>query len=593
VTRRARWLGGGLVIAGVVLRAEMLSRRGSLWLDEAMLALNVLSRGFPGLLNRLDYDQAAPFPFLWGVKAVAWIGGVGDTSLRALPFLAGCLLVLAVWRLAGRLLSERAALLTVVGTAFAPLLVRYSTELKQYSSDALLSVIVLLVAVRTLDEGGGRAAPLLATGCLALLGSHTAVFVLGGVLAALAVHGVRPGPCRRTFVLCGAAWAVSGAIVYVLFLRDVAGHEYFQRFFESRMLSLRSAELAERARSAIKMLLSQIFPLRPRALTPAVAIGIGLAALIGTASVWRRWSPSRALLLACPLLLVLGASMLGRYPVEPRLLLFVMPPFLILVSAGLVAAVEAVVREPLQPAALAIVAALHVHASVTGLVGATGFYFESDAGPVLREYLAAARPDAPAYVFGRGVPEWVLYTTDWKRPDRARLRWFAEVASSGGPGFFNAPRRRGRVDEAEAARVTFTGTSAVELVGLPTGIERRADGGIGGVGDLGWVDVELARISGTGSSEVWLFFSRLVEEGRLRQGLLDGLADRGWELLDQASGRNAILYRFRLESPGAAAAALVGGGAPPPAPPGDAVGSSVAATPEGPRAAAPEVEEPR
>lgn len=547
--RGARVLGGVLVAGGVILRAIALSRRGSLWLDEAMLALNVLGRGFLELLRPLDYDQAAPFPFLWAVRLATRIGGVTDASLRAVPFLSGCLLVLVAGLLARRVLSGRAALLAVTGIAFAPLLVRYSTELKQYSTDALVCAAVLLVAARTLDGGSGRAAPLAVAGCLALLASHPAVFVLGGALAALAVAGIRPGPARRTFLVCGGAWAATGAAVYVLFLRDVAGHEYFQRFFETRMLHLGSPGNAERVRTAVQAFVSQLFLLRMKGASPAAAAGVGLAALLGALSVWRRRGPARALLLAGPLGTVLLASALGLYPLEPRLLLFTVPILLALVAAGLVAGVETVVREPLHLAALAVVAALHVQASLGVLLGTTSYYYECDSGPVLREYTAAARPDAPVYVFGRAVPEWVLYSTDWTKPDPARLRWFAEVASSGGPGFFNAPGRRGRVGPEEAAQVTFSGESGDELVGLPTGIERRADGSIGGVGDLGWVDAELARISGARAGEVWLFFSRLAEEERLRQGLLEGLADRGWELLDQASGRNATLYRFRLEVP--------------------------------------------
>ena len=39
------------IVLGAAVRAWALSRRGSLWLDEAALALNVMTRTFSGLLH--------------------------------------------------------------------------------------------------------------------------------------------------------------------------------------------------------------------------------------------------------------------------------------------------------------------------------------------------------------------------------------------------------------------------------------------------------------------------------------------------------------------------------------------------------------
>ena len=48
--------------------------------------------------------------------------------------------------------------------------------------------------------------------------------------------------------------------------------------------------------------------------------------------------------------------------------------------------------------------------------------------------IEARAPDAPVYLLTPGVgcicSVWAFYTTDWSRPDTARLRWFARMASS-------------------------------------------------------------------------------------------------------------------------------------------------------------------
>ncbi|MDQ8155451.1 MAG: hypothetical protein P3B98_12400, partial [Gemmatimonadota bacterium] len=48
------------IVLGLVARTWALSQRGSLWLDEASLALNIMTRSFGELLQPLDWGQAAP-----------------------------------------------------------------------------------------------------------------------------------------------------------------------------------------------------------------------------------------------------------------------------------------------------------------------------------------------------------------------------------------------------------------------------------------------------------------------------------------------------------------------------------------------------
>ncbi len=76
-------------VVGVGLRVRMYLENRSLWLDPAMLALNVVNRDASELLGRLDMNQAAPPGFLLVSKAIGSMFGYSEYSLYLAPCLFG------------------------------------------------------------------------------------------------------------------------------------------------------------------------------------------------------------------------------------------------------------------------------------------------------------------------------------------------------------------------------------------------------------------------------------------------------------------------------------------------------------------------
>ena len=58
-----RWFVWGAIAWGIVLRLVPYLVNRSLWLDESMLALNIIHRSFAGLWAPLDFNQGAPLDF--------------------------------------------------------------------------------------------------------------------------------------------------------------------------------------------------------------------------------------------------------------------------------------------------------------------------------------------------------------------------------------------------------------------------------------------------------------------------------------------------------------------------------------------------
>ncbi|HEX5807263.1 MAG TPA: hypothetical protein VFY25_01250 [Anaerolineales bacterium] len=77
----------GLLLLGAVLRLRQYLTGRSLWADEAMLALNIVSRGFGGMFQPLDYDQGAPIGFLLVEKLFTSVFGRHELALRLFPVL--------------------------------------------------------------------------------------------------------------------------------------------------------------------------------------------------------------------------------------------------------------------------------------------------------------------------------------------------------------------------------------------------------------------------------------------------------------------------------------------------------------------------
>ncbi|MGH9065070.1 MAG: hypothetical protein ACRD0L_14070 [Acidimicrobiales bacterium] len=323
-----------LVLAGAALRIEQLAAHRSLWPDEAMLAYNIVHRSFAGLLQPLAFQQGAPVGFLWAERASVLVLGNNEYALTVLPLLAGLASLVLVWYVASRLLSPLATAAAVALFAFSPPLVFYATEAKQYSVDVLCTLVVVALGVGLVSGGTfprRRLAVFAVVGAVLVWCSHAAVLVGGaeaGLLVVRAAASRRWAAAGRT-VAAAAVIAASAAVDYLVSLRHL-GHDtvllaYWASGFVPHPLSPASA-LHWVARAASGLMAD------PAGFS-IVWLAVG-AFVVGAAVLVRRrgWT-------AVALLVVLAAAFLGawsgKYPVESRLALFLVPVLLVGLAATL------------------------------------------------------------------------------------------------------------------------------------------------------------------------------------------------------------------------------------------------------------------
>ncbi|MDK1118006.1 MAG: glycosyltransferase family 39 protein [Anaerolineae bacterium] len=140
-----------LLFLGIILRLRQYLTGRSLWLDEAMLALNIVNRDFVDLFQPLDYDQGAPIGFLLIEKILNVLFGDHEFVFRLFPLVTGIAALIIFYLLLRHVTSGLSLLVGLTLFAFGPELIYYSSEVKQYIVDVLVTVGLLYLTSRLLE----------------------------------------------------------------------------------------------------------------------------------------------------------------------------------------------------------------------------------------------------------------------------------------------------------------------------------------------------------------------------------------------------------------------------------------------------------
>ncbi len=325
-------LGLAIVLIGLILRLRPYLANRSLWLDEAMLAVNIVNRSYLELTRWLDYDQQAPIGFLWLQKTAVLLFGDHEFALRLVPFLAGCLALVLMYRLT-RLLPPPSDNAALAFFALSDTLIYYTSEAKQYIVDVLVALGLLWAFLPVLRRSTTDLPwrdliwPAL-LGALAIWFSHPAVFTLSALgliwLAQALAHPSRPTLLQSLAV--GGLWLTSFGFFYLLFLHRSVTADVLTDYWDEAFLPL-SARLRP-------WLLQTAQALFPFTLGLDLPPWLGLLLILAGGACLVRRDRALAALLILPILLSLVASALRAYPFAGRMLLFTAPAMLILLGEG-------------------------------------------------------------------------------------------------------------------------------------------------------------------------------------------------------------------------------------------------------------------
>jgi hypothetical protein len=311
--------------------------------------------------------------------------------------------------------------------AFAPLLIFYAAEVKQYSSDVAISLALLLVALELSDRetsermSMARIVAAAGIGAVSLWFSQPAVLVVAGLGCALTIGALAPRGRRplAPLVWIIAAWALSALAATFVSMKLLTpdAHHFMRTFWNDGFwpLSLRHPS-------------SLVWPIVHIALLIGSQLGIptsiGLActllALCGIVITWKNeWRTS--LILVMPLFVALGASAAQLYPFAGRLALFLIPSLLLLAAIGVkeIAALARVKRGSAVVLATATIFVLVV--SAQALYAAPPVYRREEITPAIAYLRHESRPSDRSYVYYGAVPAYEFYDVSDALPARATM----------------------------------------------------------------------------------------------------------------------------------------------------------------------------
>jgi hypothetical protein len=274
----------------------------------------------------------APLGFLVIEKAIVQLLGYQDFIYRLIPLLGGCISVILMLFLAKELLGNFGATFAVGAFSLNWMLSFYSSDLKQYSTDVVIALILYLMAARYLKNNTTTNLLWLAgIGLIGILCSHPAIFLLSSIGLALLYQTRRDRRELKKIFLVGVSWVSIFLVLYFLSYRYVGQNSYNVNYWNN---------------------LGALMPMPPwknpdwfvQRLGNFFVIDLNLSQwiiieaalyLLGIASFFFRQNKAWSFIFLGSMIFTLAASGIANYPFKGRLILFLAPSTFLAIGAGI------------------------------------------------------------------------------------------------------------------------------------------------------------------------------------------------------------------------------------------------------------------
>ena len=323
-----------IIYFGILVRVVQYLSNRSLWNDEAALALNIVNRSYLELLQPLDYDQGAPIGFLFIEKLAIQIFGDNEYALRLFPLFSAIISLFIFYKLAKQCLQPQAAIIALTLFSTLHIWLGYATEVKQYSTDVAIAVLLCLVLIQINAKKVSFVQILTfgIIGAIAIWFSYPAIFVLAGIEISYLLISLFGNNLLTAIKLLGiyTIWTLSFVLFYFVSLKNLANQEDLYKSWASRGTFPASFfDFNWLFTSFIE------FFHKPLGFPDIFLLLAILAFIVGCISLFLN-NKKLLLILLSPLFVTYLAAYLHKYPFDGRLVLFLIPFFTLLIGEGIV-----------------------------------------------------------------------------------------------------------------------------------------------------------------------------------------------------------------------------------------------------------------
>lgn len=329
------WAVALICALGISLRLVYYFQNPNLIIDEANVARNLAERDFAGFLLPLHFEQYAPPVFLWILKAFSLVFGYGEMALRLFPLLSGIAAIFVFYQILKTLLTAKTFWYPLAMLALGTIYIKHSAEVKQYMPDVLITLSLILLALKT-DIQTTNPKKFLITwlfaGSLAVWSSMPSVFGLAGIGVYYSWFAMTEKKWKlfMQIIIPSLFWLTQFIIYYQLLLKQQISSDNLQRYHENYFLYALPNTQQEWIHNGKRLyaFIGELGGYTTLALVfNSVLICIGLVTLF-------KKQKQILFLFLLPIALVLLAAALHQYSLIERLILFSLPLGLVIIGFG-------------------------------------------------------------------------------------------------------------------------------------------------------------------------------------------------------------------------------------------------------------------
>lgn len=324
------------LLLGLVLRFYQYLMGRSLWDDETHLALNFMKYGFVRLLQPLDYIQAAPALFILLTKAMAETFGYGELALRAIPFVSSILTFPLIYFITRELTQNKVTALIAFFTFAVNLCVIYfSSELKQYAVELAVYLGMVYLAIGRNGFVVRHRNLLLATaGSISIFLSSTAFVILFCIACNFFLTWYQEKKINKEQFKILVPWLLAFLSNYFLFIyhHPATLQQRINYSFAFCPTDILSCAFVNFLKKTIEETFFTLVLYVSKAYGFSYLLLLIFVAAIRHIIIRKQWT--LFLLVCLPIIIHLGLSALKLYPFWYRLILYLVPCFIILMAMG-------------------------------------------------------------------------------------------------------------------------------------------------------------------------------------------------------------------------------------------------------------------